>query len=190
MSNEITNFLNLLNSKSFNTTIYQKIKYLSSFLRAKNNNQTLFNKHKYNQEIIRPINEDIITQFFMLFLNKFIENKKDVNLKNNILFISIIIGKLYVEKIISKNVVLNPSAFLLENQDFDPFFEILASTGLGDLLTQIKEKHLKIEEKIIIRKILKEKSRYIANMLLLDPKQYEPYKFISSLFQLKFDLFD
>ena len=188
MSNEITNFLNLLNSKSFNTIMYPKILYFSSLLRNHSNNQTLFNRHKYNPEIIKPINEDTITQFCMLFLNKFIENRKDKNLKNNILFISIIIGKLYVEKIISTNVVLKISTFLLENQDFEAFFEIFSMTGLGDLLLEIHEKNLKMEEKIIVRKLLKEKSKYIINILQLDPKEYEPYKFISSLFQLKFDL--
>jgi len=188
MSNEITNFLNLLNKKSYSIIINQKIKYFSSFLNFRSNNQTLFNKHKYKPEIIKPFDEDAITQLFMLFLNKFIENRKDKNLENNILFISIIIGKLYLEKIISKNVVLKLSTFLFENQKYEAFFEILSTTGIGELLIELYEKHLKSDEKIIIREILTKKSKYIINILQLDPTKYEPYKFICNVFQFKFNL--
>ena len=96
----------------------------------------------------------------MLSLNKIIEDEKKVTcnkVKNNdILFISIILSKLYNEKIISENVVLKISTSLLENQKYQSFFEILATTGIGQLLNNIQEKNVKANEKITIRQILTE----------------------------------
>ena len=117
MNNEINNFLNLLNSKYYENYIQQKITYFTYFLKTDTQNQNIFNNHKYNPEIIKPFSDDIITQFFMLSINKCIENDKKTKSKsnNNILFIAMIIGKLYEEKIINKNVILKISTYLLEN---------------------------------------------------------------------------
>ena len=188
MNNEIKNFINLLNSKYYQNFVLKKIKYFSSFYNSQTRKQTLFNYHKYNPELIKSFDENIITQIFMLSINKFIENQENINLNNDILFISKIIGKLYIEKAISKNVILKISTYLLENQKFEAFFEILSITHIGELLSEIQEKDFKSQEKIIIRRILRNNSLYIKNILLLDSNEYEPYKYISSLFQFKFDL--
>ena len=188
MNNEINNFLNLLNDKHFHTFVNQKIRYFSSSLSNDSKKQLLFNKHKYNQEIIKPFNDDIITQFFMLYLNKIMEEKNNPKYNKDIIFISAIIGKLYVEKIINENVVIKIGTYLLENQKFEPFFEVLSISGVGELLNEIKDKKLSRYEKMIIRKILIQNSQYIKNILLLDPENYEPFDFISSLFQLEFNL--
>ena len=187
MSNEVNNFLNLLNSKYYENYIHRKIKYFSGILNTQPKMQTSFDFCKYIPEIIKSFDDDIISQFFMLSLNKFIENQKNKFPNKDILFISMIIGKLYNENIINKNVVIKISAYLLENQKFQEFFEILSNTGIGELLNAIREKDLKQKEKIIIRKILSENDKYVKNILLLDTKEYEPYKYISSLFQFKFN---
>ncbi len=188
MNNEINNFLNLLNDKYFYTFIKQKIRYFSSSLSNHSQNQLLFSKHKYNPEIIKSFNDDIITQFFMLYLNKIMEEKKDPKYNNDIIFISSIIGKLYVEKIITENVVIKIGTYLLENQKFEPFFELLSISGIGQLLNEIKDKKLNSYENMLIRNILIQNSKYIKNILLLDPEKYEPFDFISSLFEFKFNL--
>ena len=190
MNNEINNFLNLLNSKYYENYIQQKITYFTYFLKTDTQNQNIFNNHKYNPEIIKPFGDDIITQFFMLSINKCIENEKKTKSKsnNNILFISMIIGKLYEEKIINKNVILKISTYLLENKKFKEFFEILSSSGEGALLNTIQDRDLSLYDKINIRKILLKNTKYIKNILLLDSNIYEPNKFISSLFQFKLNL--
>ena len=131
---------------------------------------------------------NIITQFIMLYLNKIMEEKNNPKYNKDIIFISAIIGKLYLEKIINENVVIKIGTYLLENQKFEPFFEVLSVSGVGELLNEIKDKKLTRYEKMIIRKILIQNSQYIKNILLLDPEKYEPFDFISSLFQLEFNL--
>ena len=187
MSNEVNNFLNILNSKYYPNYIQKRIKYFSTFLNSNPQNQISFNIYKYNPEIIKSFDENIITQFFMLSLNKFIETQKNASQNKDILFISMLIGKLYNENIINKNVVIKLSTCLLEHQKFEEFFEILSSTGVGELLNTIQEKNLNSQEKIEIRKILRENSKYVKNILLLDTNEYEPYKYISSLFLFKFN---
>ena len=187
MSNEVNNFLNLLNSKYYANYIHRRIKYFSGFLNIQPKMQTTFDIYKYIPEIIKSFDDDIISQFFILSLNKFIENQKKLFPNKDILFISMLIGKLYKENIINKNVVIKISAYLLENQKFEEYFEILSKTGIGELLIAIREKDLKQKEKIIIRKILCENDKYVKNIFLLDTKEYEPYKYISSLFQFKFN---
>ena len=189
---EINNFLNLLNHNYYSNFIQQNVRYFTTFLSYPNQKRIPFNNHKYKVEVIKPFNDDIITQFFMLSLNKIIEDEKKVTcnkVKNNdILFISIILSKLYNEKIISENVVLKISTSLLENQKYQSFFEILGSTGIGQLINNIQEKNLKANEKIALRQILTENPQYLKDILSLDYKAYKPYIFISSLFQFKFNL--
>lgn len=122
---EINNFLNLLNHNYYSNFIQHNVRYFTTFLSYPNQKRIPFNNHKYKEEAIKPFNDDIITQFFMLSLNKIIEDEKKVTcnkVKNNdILFISIILSKLYNEKIISENVVLKISTSLLENQKYQSF---------------------------------------------------------------------
>ena len=94
MSNDINNFLNLLNNKRNFNYIHQKIQYFSYCLNSNEQNQIIFNNHKYNQAIIKPLKDEIITQFLMISINKLIENKNNKNANKDILFISKIIGKL------------------------------------------------------------------------------------------------
>ena len=75
---EINNFLNLLNHNYYSNFIQQKVRYFTTFLSSQNHKQIPFYKHKYKAEAIKPFNDDIITQFFMLSLNKIIENEKKV----------------------------------------------------------------------------------------------------------------
>ena len=187
MNNEVNNFLNLLNSKYYPIYIHRRIKYFSGVLNIQPKIQTSFSIYKYIPEIIKSFDDDVISQFFILSFNKFIENQKNKFPNKDILFISMLIGKLYNENIINKNVVIKISTYLLENQKFEEYFEILSNTRIGELLIAIREKDLKQKEKIIIRKILCENDKYVKNILLLDTKEYEPYKYISSLFQFKFN---
>ena len=188
MSNDINNFLNLLNNKRNFNYIHQKIQYFSYCLNSNEQNQIIFNNHKYNQAIIKPLKDEIITQFLMISINKLIENKNNKNANKDILFISKIIGKLYIEKFIDKNVILKISTYLLECQKYESYFEILSTSEVGELLEQIQEKDLKKKDIIEIRKILSRNDKYIKNILLLEPNKFKPYELLSSLFQFKFNL--
>ena len=188
MSNEINNFLNLLNNKRNFNYIQQKIKYFSYFSDSFDQNKVIFNNHKYNQNIIKPLKDDIIIQFLMISINKFIENQNNKIINKDILFISKIIGKLYIEKFIDKNVIIKISTYLLEYKQYEGFFEILSTSKVGELLNEIQEKDFKKNEIIEIRNILIQNSKFIKNILLLDPNEFKPYKYLSSLFQFKFNL--
>ena len=188
MSQEVNNFLNLLSNKNYTNFINQKIRYFSSPLLNNTQNHILFTKHKYKPETIKPFNDDMVTQFFMLSLNKIMEDKKDPNSNSDIFFISVILGKLYVEKCISENVIVKIATFLLENLKIEPFLEILSITGIGELLNEIKEKALKSYERMVIRTILTNNPKYIKSILLLDPEEFGPYNFLTSVFQFNFNL--
>ena len=182
-------FQEMLNNKSFINTLEQKMRYFSSFLSTKNSNQLLFNRYKYNQDMIKNINKEKIVWMFISFINKINEISKHKN-SNDILFISNIISKLYNENIITKEDLLIISKHILSLKKFESFFEIIYLTQVPDIFYHLKNIILSKLDKINIRKILSSNPKYLKSILSFESKttEFNPNKFISSLFALKFNL--
>ena len=189
METDVDGFKEILNNKSYSNLLEQKIRYFSSFISTKSTKNTLFNKFRYNKDIFKLFSKHKLSDYFIILLNKIIERKKNINNNNkDILFISIIISKLYNEKIISKDELLNLSQFFIDSKKYEPFLEILKMTQLEEIFIQLKSHKLNNLDRIILKRILSQNSQYIKSILSLDSNKYEPYKYISNLFQLEFNL--
>ena len=187
MEDEMNKFQEMLNNKSFINSFEEKIRYFSSFLSTKNSNHLVFNRYKYNQEKIKNINKEKIVYMFISLFNKICEISKHKNSNYN-LFISNIISKSYNENIITKDDLLKISNHIISNRKFESFFEIMHRTQVPDLFNQLKSIKLSKLDKINIRKIFSLNPEYIKTILSLDSNIYNPSKYISSLFALKFNL--
>ena len=189
MEDEMNKFQEMLNNKAFINKLEQKMRYFSSFLSTKNSNQLLFNRYKYNQDMIKNINKEKIVWMFISFINKLNEISKHKN-SNDILFISNIISKLYNENIITKEDLLIISKHILSLKKFESFFEIIYLTQVPDIFYHLKNINLSKLDKINIRKILSSNPKYLKSILSCESKttEFNPNKFISSLFALKFNL--
>ena len=189
METDVDGFKEILNNKSYSNLLEQKIRYFSSFISKKSTKNSLFNKFRYNKDIFKLFSKHKLSDYFIILLNKIIERKKNINNNNkDILFISIIISKLYNEKIISKDELLNLSQFFIDSKKYEPFLEILKMTQLEEIFIQLKSHKLNNLDRIILKRILSQNSQYIKSILSLDSNKYEPYKYISNLFQLEFNL--
>ena len=183
METDVDGFKEILNNKSYSNLLEQKIRYFSSFISTKSTKNSLFNKFRYNKDIFKLFSKHKLSDYFIILLNKIIERKKNINNNNkDILFISIIISKLYNEKIISKDELLNLSQFFIDSKKYEPFLEILKMTQLEEIFIQLKSHKLNNLDRIILKRILSQNSQYIKSILSLDSNKYEPYKYISNLF--------
>ena len=184
MEEDLDNFKKKLNDKSYYNKLNQKIKYFSSFVSSQNSKDLLFNRLKYQKEKIKNFNNSMISNIFIEVINEYEKHKKN----NDIIFITNIICKLYNENFLLKDELLKIAKYFLDKKLYNPFFEIFHRTQINDLFTQLQTINLSKLDKLIIKTILLKNPKYIKCILSLESEKYKPYKFISSLFKLQFNL--
>ena len=184
MEEDLDNFKKKLNDKSYYNKLNQKIKYFSSFVSSQNSKDLLFNRLKYQKEKIKNFNNSMISNIFIEVINEYEKHKKN----NDIIFITNIICKLYNENFLLKDELLKIAKYFLDTKLYNPFFEIFHRTQINDLFTQLQTINLSKLDKVIIKTILLKNPKYIKCILSIESEKYKPFKFISSLFQLQFNL--
>lgn len=153
----------------------KRIKYFSTLLLNHSQKETIFNKLFYDMKKISLLYETeraVFEESIMTIINNYIEEdnqKNNFDNNQNINFISIILGKLFLEKIIREEMILRLSKFLLEKKKYEAFFELLSFTKNGNIFNIIKRKKINNDEneKIKVRDILNKNIKYLKAIFSL-----------------------